>query len=187
MARLNHDIYCPVCDLVVPEVDVDWLQVRAYCQRCEQELMLVGYVEPPVPDPGLPERAYRPLDLEKPSGLALERSAIPGVESFKLGGRVMHGQVRVERDALVFKGFLGRERQTPLEEVQGFAALQRVAYPDGEGRGLGEVRWHVVAVLTDDMPLRVWEYDERDEARYLASELNRALLFIRSSAAAQRD
>jgi hypothetical protein len=153
--------------------------------------MLHGYIEPSSPGPDFAEKAFRPLDMERPRGIALNRASIPGVETFKIGGKVVGIQVRLQRDALVFKGLFGREQQTPLDTVAGFAALQRVC---DVTPGLVDpspvdvaLLWSVNAILTDGTMLRVWEYDERDHARYVASELNRALQFIRTPSTPYRD
>jgi len=105
------------------------------------------------------------------------------VETLSFGGRFIKSDIRVERDAVVFKGLFGREQRSKLEEIRGFAAMQRVVNP-----GIGcEIVWEVCAIQKDGTLLRVWEYDRRDAARYLASELNKALRFIRSPMAPYRD
>lgn len=184
MASTRYQIHCPACDRPVSTVDINTSKDRAHCPLCGEEIVLHGYIEPSNPGPDFAEKAFRPLDLERPRGLALQRASIPGVETFKIGGKTVGIQVRLEREFLVFKGLFGREQLTPLEEVAGFAPLQRVTDSSLDSTGPGVVvpcvLWSVSAVLTDGTMLRVWEYDERDHARYVASELNKALQFIRT-------
>ncbi len=180
MPRQDDRIFCPDCDVSLPDPAVDWRRRRATCRRCGREIELEGYLEPP--SEVSPEE-LRPADLPRPRGLKAQKAAAPGVEIFNLGGRIGGGQLRLDRDNLSFKGLFGQERRTPLDQVAGFAARQHVAYSDTTKQGYGKVRWHLVAVLAGGTLLRLWETQGRDEARYLASELNRSLRFIRERAA----
>lgn len=187
MASTRHRIHCPACDRPVSTVDISTSHDRAHCPLCGEEIVLHGYIEPSNPGPDYAEKAFRPLDMKRPRGLAMQRSSIPGVESFQIGSKLVGIQVRLERDTLVFKGLFGREQKTPIEQVAGFAAVQRVcdvspaiSNPNPTDIVVSALLWSVNATLTDGSMLRVWEYDERDHARYVASELNKALQFVRT-------
>lgn len=169
----DKPLHCPRCDREIPKLDVDWIQLTARCHHCELTLPLMGYIDDPELPPGEAEKHFQPLELAMPPGLKLKRSAAPGVESFNIGGKLVGIQVRLEQDTLVVKGLFGRERLVPLAVLLGFTALQHVHHLGEPGLNPGDVTWHLVAVLDDATMLRLWELDDRDQARYLASELNR--------------
>ncbi len=182
--RDRDQVWCPTCDTAVEQVDVDWPSVRARCYRCELDLYLSGYLEPTTV--AARERHLRPLELSPPPRLRLKKTAAPGVESFRIGGVLIGVTLRIERDAIVIKGILGREQRISHEEVIGFMALQHVA-ADGENIGAMALDWHVLIFTTEDTLIRLWECRDRSPAKYVASELQRTLLQVREARSPYRD
>ena len=178
MTTPKRPLFCPRCEDNLSDDDLDWWNHRATCSSCEHEFALEGYLEHPDRSRIEAVKACCSGTVIKPKTLKIKRTAAPGVESFHLGGALSGTQIRVERDGIVSKRILGLESKRPIEEIRGFGAFQHIPL---NATSSDQTTWHVVVLTTDGSYMRLWEFDDRESARFLAKELGKAFEMMRES------